>query len=449
MNNVTIQPPGGFGGASVLYTFDNTSNDYYGNYNANPFNNPGFVSPGYNGRGSAVQFFSNRSQCFSVPNHMDFHNKSLTMEAWVYPSISTIAGSDVIIYVQMNAQLYGQAVYTTLRSGRFLGSFYFIDTYTLTVFQPNQWQHLAFTYNFSTRTQTVYFNGVLGKENINIENSSFRLTLFFLLDAINTNANPCQVTHGTQHIGCISGTIYCFDGYMDQLAFLFNRSKTADEILGDATLVAYYTMDCTNVDSGPNHMNSTAVDLSQGDGGRVKESFLFNLHSSYFQVTQLLLLGEWYRPFSFAMWLRPVTLVTLGGTILHLSRDIDGTNSCAQLIGLNSFGQIVVHGLNTSGLVELVGPVLKTAEWIHIVETYSQTNGLRLYVNGTLYGQSSPFSYAASGVPMTVTLGQALSGGENCLHGTIRTGYYRGQIDEFYIYSRELSQAHVTALSNP
>ena len=128
---------------------------------------------------------------------------------------------------------------------------------------------------------------------------------------------------------------------------------------------------------------------------------------------------------------------------------MDGTNSCAQLIGLNSFGQIVVHGLNTSGLVELVGPVLKTAEWIHIVETYSQTNGLRLYVNGTLYGQSSPFSYAASGVPMTVTLGQALSGGENCLHGTIRTGYYRGQIDEFYIYSRELSQAHVTTLSNP
>jgi len=109
-------------------------------------------------------------------------------------------------------------------------------------------------------------------------------------------------------------------------------------------------------------MNSTAVDLSQGDGGRVRESFLFNLHSSYFQVTQLLLLGEWYQPSSFVMWLRPVTSVTLGGTILHLSRDIDGTNSCAQLIGLNSFGQIVIHGLNTSGLVELVGPVLRTGE---------------------------------------------------------------------------------------
>ena len=53
-----------------------------------------------------------------------------------------------------------------------------------------------------------------------------------------------------------------------------------------------------------------------------------------------------------------------------------------------------------------------------------------------------------SEMPMTRTLGQALND-ENCLYGTIHTEYYRGQIDEFYIYSRELSQAHVTALSNP
>ena len=243
------------------------------------------------------------------------------------------------------------------------------------------------------------------------------------------------------------GTDDYFDGYIDQLAILFNRSKTNVEILADATLVAYYSMDCTTIDSGPNHMASTAVDLSSGDDGRVQQSFLFNLHSSYFQVTQLLLLGQSCRSFSFAMWLRPIVSVTLGGTILHLSRNTDGTGSCAQLIGLSSLGQIVVHGLNASSLVELVGPVLKTGEWIHIVETYSETNGLRLYANGTLSGQSSPFSYAASGVLMTVTLGQALNG-ENCLHGTIRVGYYRGEIDEFYIYSRELSQAHVTALVN-
>ena len=198
MNNVTIQPPGGFGGASILYTFDNTSDDYYGNYNACPINNPGFTSPGYNGRGSAVQLFKNRSQCFSIANHMDFHNKSFTMEAWIYPSNSSLTVTDAIIYVQVNSSMAGQAMYTTLRDGRFLGAFYFTNVYGLTLFQPNRWQHLAFTYNFSTRTQTVYFNGVLGKGNIKRKTSILRLTLFFFRDGINANADPCRVTQGKQ-----------------------------------------------------------------------------------------------------------------------------------------------------------------------------------------------------------------------------------------------------------
>ncbi len=133
---------------------------------------------------------------------------------------------------------------------------------------------------------------------------------------------------------------------------------------------------------------------------------------------------------------------------MHLSQSPDGTGWCVQWIGLSSLGEIVVHGYRSTGVVQVTGPVLKVGEWVHIVETYNQLNGIRLYVNGILYGQSSPFVYAASGVPMVVTLGQPLSGG-SCNHTGIQSGYYRGQIDEFYIYSRELSQADVTALANP
>jgi len=72
-------------------------------------------------------------------------------------------------------------MYTSLRNGRFLDAFYLVDIYGATIFQPNQWQHLAFTYNFSTRTQTAYYND---------------------------NADPCQVTHQTQHIGCRLSSFY-------------------------------------------------------------------------------------------------------------------------------------------------------------------------------------------------------------------------------------------------
>jgi hypothetical protein len=280
----------------------------------------------------------------------------------------------------------------------------------------------------------------------------YDVSLLLLLDGRHINASPCLVTSGIQTIGCYQYyTAGFFTGYIDQLAILFNTAKTAAEILADATLVCYYSMDClsySSLDSGPNQINGIAVGLSSGDGGRVGQSYLFNSTSSYFQVTGLVLLGQSYSPFSFAMWLRPTISVTNGGTILHLSQYTDGTGWCAQFIGLSSLGQIVIHCYNSSGVVQVTGPVLTVGQWVHIVETYSSTNGLRLYVNGVLYGQSSPFVYAASGLPMTVTLGQSLNG-STCDHTGIQSGYYQGQIDEFSIYSRELSQADITALANP
>ncbi|MCC7159854.1 MAG: hypothetical protein IT281_09970 [Ignavibacteria bacterium] len=132
----------------------------------------------------------------------------------------------------------------------------------------------------------------------------------FLLDATNPNALPCLITAGIQTIGSYPGCgAGFFHGYIDQLAILFSRAKTATEILNDATLVGYYSMDClsySSLDSGPNQINGVAVGLSSGDGGRVGQSYLFNTSSSYFQVTGLVFLGQSYKSFSFAMWLRPV-----------------------------------------------------------------------------------------------------------------------------------------------
>ena len=103
--------------------------------------------------------------------------------------------------------------------------------------------------------------------------------------------------------------------------FVFNKSKSRDQILDDATLVAHYSMDCLSYssrDSGPNQIDGTAVGLTS-DGGRIRQSYLFNSAASYFQVEGLILLGQSYRSFSFALWLRPIVSVTNGSTILHAS----------------------------------------------------------------------------------------------------------------------------------
>ena len=136
-------------------------NDYYNNYNAVPLNNPEFISPGYNGRGSAIQFIRNRSQCLSIVNHMDFYNKSFTVEAWVYPfTVYIPVQLEMAVYSQINSTITGQYMFTSIRSGKILGAFYAGDVFGSTIFQENQCQHFAFTYNLTTKTQTVYFNGI-------------------------------------------------------------------------------------------------------------------------------------------------------------------------------------------------------------------------------------------------------------------------------------------------
>ena len=451
----TTQAPGGQGGASVLYTFDNTPNDYYGTYHAVPVNNPQYVSPGYNGRGNAIQLLANQSQCLTITNYMNFYQRSLTVEAWIYP-FAIYTGNpyvDTIIYSQTNSSMQNQYMWMMLRNGSNYGAFFANDVWGFTLFQANRWQHMAFTYNYSTTTQVVYINGVAGTCNEKI----FILLFFanvhrisFHLDAINTNAPPCLITAGIQTIGCyFSLGAGFFHGYIDQLAILFNRAKSASEILTDATLVAYYTMDClsfSSLDSGPNQINGAAVGLIS-TGGRVGQSYLFSSNSSYFQATGLVLLGQSYRPYSFAMWLRPTTTVTNGGTILHISSQTNGVGWCLPFIGLSSTGQIVLNAYNGT-VITVTGPVLTLNQWVHIVETYSITNGLRLYVNGVFIGQSSTFTYLSSGLPMVATLGQSLTG-NICAHSGIVPGPYTGHIDEFYIYSRELSQADITALANP
>ena len=65
---------------------------------------------------------------------------------------------------------------------------------------------------------------------------------------------------------------------------------------------------------------------------------------------------------------------------------------CVDLLGFSTRGEIVV----TSGGIlpySVIGPILTVNTWSHVVATYSLTNGIRLYVNGTLVGTTGSMSY--------------------------------------------------------
>ena len=206
-------------------------------------------------------------------------------------------------------------------------------------------------------------------------------------------------------------------------------------------------MDClsyTSLDSGPNQIHGITNDLSSGDGGRIGQSYLFNSSLSYFQASGFLLLGQPYSPYSFAMWLRP--LVTTSGTIMQVSSQADGLGWCIPFLGLSSSGEIIAISWTGSSAPTIVGPVLVSGQWVHIALTYKPSNSMRLYINGYLYGQTSAFVYSPDLTPMTVTLGNHLNG-TACANNGIERDQYYGQIDEFYLFSRELSLDDVASLA--
>ena len=116
------------------------------------------------------------------------------------------------------------------------------------------------------------------------------------------------------------------------------------------------------------------------------------------------------------------------------------------MLGFTSTYQIVAQNCNYS-MVAVTGPVLQVGVWYNIVTSYSSTNGIRLWLNGTLIGSSGPFTYASSGLPNTLVVGT--SPVPYCQSGTVVTGQFYGMMDELRIYSRELNSSDIYALANP
>ena len=256
-------------------------------------------------------------------------------------------------------------------------------------------------------------------------------------------------------IGAIDNVFnYYFTGNIDQVS-LITRAKTATEILNDASLVCYYSFDSSPyVDSGPSGLNGLTVNATTASGkGRINDAIAFISASSYFVVGGLTRLGIIGRSYSIAIWIKPASIT--GGTIIHISRCnyACSPNWCLAFVGLTSTGQIAIQSWNTvvtsgSYLASLTGPVLSTNVWTHVVQTYSQANGMRLYVNGVLSNQTTAFTYSASNTPVYLYLGSypipACVG-----FNVISMGQYYGLADELRVFSREITAAEVYALANP
>jgi len=243
--------------------------------------------------------------------------------------------------------------------------------------------------------------------------------------------------------------LFLLQGYIDQLT-VSTRAKPSCEVLEDATLAAYFTFDTGLlwVDSGPNSLSATTQSTSAMLSGHFAQALSFSgSSSSYFQINDLTSLGISNRSFSISLWIQPVSLA---GVLVHVSSNSSGLGWCLPFIGFATNGSIVAQILNSNGVISVLGSFtpVSTSTWSHIVQTWSSTNGLRLYINNILVASSVSLAttYTASTVSNYLTLGNSLNGG-TCGQGQIGTlTPYQGAMDDVRVYSREFSADDVCTL---
>ena len=227
-----------------------------------------------------------------------------------------------------------------------------------------------------------------------------------------------------------------------------SHTSSASEVLRDATLTVSYTFNTTLLDDGPLGINGTGSSFQYTATGRVGDGLALTANPSFVEAAGLVYLGTDSYPFSVAIWIQPSSVV--GGTIAHLSRTLAGAPWSIPMLGFTNAGNIAVQVCGANSSVSLAGPTVSVGVWTHVAITYSPSNKLRLWINGN-QTTVSPSNFASSTIdgPVTMRLGASAGSAGVCASGAISMGQYFGLMDEFRLFSRELSASGVADLADP
>ncbi len=194
-------------------------------------------------------------------------------------------------------------------------------------------------------------------------------------------------------------------------------------------------------DDGPNNLLSTSLNVNFISSGQISGAASFNGNTSSFEIYDFTALGVNNQPFSISLWIRPYALA---GTIFFVTNA--GSTWCMPFIGFSSNGSLVAQMWN-GAVRSIFGPSLSTSSvWYHVVQTWSSTNGLRLYIDNVLItANTAVIAFSGSGTSDNIILANRPNNG--CPFGAIGPQLaFHGDIDEFRVYSRELAADDVCAL---
>jgi hypothetical protein len=211
--------------------------------------------------------------------------------------------------------------------------------------------------------------------------------------------------------------------YIDQLT-VTGGIRPACELLNVATLAARFSFDVASdflADSGPNNVAVNGYNYVSTSGLKLTQAISFsNSPSSYMQTSGFRFFSYINAPFSLTLWIQPILLQ---GTLVGSSLGYDPLTFASNGSLIAFVGTISI----SYGFLLELAPI-----WSHIALTWSPSGGLKLYVNNQLVASTSAATSPGSGASTnSLTLGG---------------GTFAGTIDEWHVYSRELTSDDVCAV---
>lgn len=323
---------------SITWNFDGTLNDVNNTYIGFAQTTAELTNISYFGYGYSLQLNTSFNSPISISTpFFNLSYTSFTVETWIY--LATTVGDNAIFSQCECITCQDRCLSLIIRNGRLYMSFILDDLIGTTTLSTNTWYHVAYVYEYSSGTQSIYLRGIL--------------------DGTKTSSGPYQGQSGSMIIGASNLSSNLYNGYIDELSII-TMAKSATDILNDATLVAYFSFDGSSLteDMGPNIISGFTQNTAV-IGGKVGYGLSFSRSSSYLQAYGFLQLATANRSFSFSIWVYPYSVS--GGNILQKSRTSANSLGCSQFIGLSSIGQIVFSlqiGAATSAIVKIGGPFM-------------------------------------------------------------------------------------------
>ena len=398
----------------------------YGTYNGVLLNGATYSNTTYFGTGSCLQLNASTNQSMTVSSpFLNLSYTGFTVEAWIYAS--TVTGDNAIFSQCQCSSCQDQCLYLLIRNAKMYMSFTVDDVIGFTSLSINTWYHVAYVYDYSTQTQLLYLQGVL--------------------DTSESSTGIYRGQNASMTIGLSPLSSSSFNGYIDNLK-ITTRAKSADEILTDATMVVYFSFDGPTLseDMGPNKMNGT-ISNAVATSGKVGQALAFSgVTTSYLQIPGFYQLGRSNQPFTFSLWIYPYSVV--GGVLIQKAQYSNSSGWCYTLMGLTYMGQITMLVYN-GNVPLIIGSLIPVRTWTHLGHTYSQTNGVQMYINGILTATSGSTTWGSSSTIDYLNIGTYVNSYCGPGPGAIYPVPYQGVVDEFYVFRRELSANEILALANP